>query len=113
PLLLASDAGHRTLADGLHRQREFLIRAGVDADSISFGGGAGGDNADFVTPRAVIQLLQYLSKRDDFEAFKVTLPVLGADGTLAKFGTDGPAKGKVLAKTGTLLWENTMNGGYI
>ena len=113
PLLLAADINKRSLADGLHLQREFLTRAGVDAETISFGGGAGGDSADFVTPRAVIQLLTYLSTRDDFESFKERLPVLGADGTLANSGADGPAKGKVLAKTGTLLWENTMNGGYI
>ncbi|MFN0195888.1 MAG: D-alanyl-D-alanine carboxypeptidase/D-alanyl-D-alanine-endopeptidase [Planctomycetaceae bacterium] len=113
PLLLAANDGKKNLRDGLNRQREFLLRAGVDVDSISFGGGAGGDQADFVTPRAVIQLLRYLSSRPDFDAIEETLPILGSDGTLATFGAESPAKGKVLAKTGTLLWDNSMNGGFI
>ncbi len=113
PLLLAANDGKKNLRDGLTLQREFLQRAGVDVDSISFGGGAGGDQADFVTPRSVIQLLRYLSTRPDFDAIQETLPILGSDGTLAVFGAESPAKGKVLAKTGTLLWDNSMNGGFI
>ena len=112
-MLLAANDGKKNLRDGLNRQREFLQRAGVDVDSISFGGGAGGDQADFVTPRAVIQLLRYLSSRPDFDAIEETLPILGSDGTLATFGAESPAKGKVLAKTGTLLWDNSMNSGFI
>ncbi len=37
--------------------------------------------------------------------------MLGEDGTLAAaVAKDSPARGKVHAKTGTLIWANTMNG---
>lgn len=114
PLLLAAKHGQRTLAEGLKHQRDFLLKAGVDADSISFGGAAGGDPADFVSPRATVTLLRYMTTRDDFPLFERAMPVLGQDGTLARaVPSDSPARGKVQAKTGTMFWHNQMNGGAI
>ncbi|QDU31885.1 D-alanyl-D-alanine carboxypeptidase precursor [Anatilimnocola aggregata] len=110
PLLLAASKGKRTLAQGMQLQREFLLRAGLDADSISFGGGAGGARADYVTPHATVQLLQYLSTRADFAVLERALPIMGVDGTLAKtVKPDSVVRGKVHAKTGTLVWENVLN----
>lgn len=51
PLLVAAKNGRRTLAEGLRLQHDFLTRAGVDVETISFAGGAGGTRADHVTPR--------------------------------------------------------------
>jgi D-alanyl-D-alanine carboxypeptidase/D-alanyl-D-alanine-endopeptidase (penicillin-binding protein 4) len=114
PMLVASSKGKRTLADGLRAEHEFLVRLGVEADSISFGGGAGGSRADYVTPRATVQLLRAMSERTDFEAYFRALPVLGVDGTLAEHaGPDSAARGKVHAKTGTLYWTNTLSGGVL
>ncbi len=110
PLVVAAQRGGRTLADGLRAQREFLVRAGVDVESISFGGAAGGDRADYVTPRATVQLLRHMATRSDAEVYRQALPVLGLDGTLAgAVAADSPAAGKFFAKTGTLLWYNRMN----
>src|SRR5262249_30387130 len=84
---------------------------GVDTDTISFGGGAGGDRADYITPRAAVQLLQAMAERPDFGAYRAALPILGQDGTLAGVvPADSPAYGKFQAKTGTLLWNNALNG---
>ncbi|HVJ68900.1 MAG TPA: D-alanyl-D-alanine carboxypeptidase, partial [Caulifigura sp.] len=69
----------------------------------------GGDRADYVTPRATLQLLKSMSVRSDFDRFKDCLPILGVDGTLGTIGVDSPAKGKVFAKTGTLYWDNLLN----
>lgn len=114
PLIVAAKHGQRTLRDGLHHQREFLARSGVDVETISFGGAAGGSSADFVTPRATVALLRHLASRADFAQFERGLPVLGEDGTLARaVASDSPARGKVQAKTGTLFWNDQMNGGAI
>ncbi len=111
PLLVATKHGERTLSDGLKRQHQFLEKAGVDVNTISFGGGAGGSRADYVTPRATVQLLRYMATRPNFEAYRKAMPRLGVDGTLAKVvDHDSPAKDKVNAKTGTLYWDNVMNG---
>jgi D-alanyl-D-alanine carboxypeptidase/D-alanyl-D-alanine-endopeptidase (penicillin-binding protein 4) len=110
PILAAVQKGNGTLAEGLRLQRKFLAELGVPVDTISFGGGAGGAAADMVTPRATVTLLQALAKRADFPAFRAGLPVLGVDGTLVDVvGADSPARGKVHAKTGTLLWHDVMN----
>jgi D-alanyl-D-alanine carboxypeptidase/D-alanyl-D-alanine-endopeptidase (penicillin-binding protein 4) len=109
PLLVAVKGRKRNVKDGLKLQREFLVRAGVDVDAISFGGGAGGARADYVTPTATVQLLRHMATRPDFPAYERALPILGVDGTLARScAADSPAKGKVLAKTGTLVWDNLL-----
>jgi D-alanyl-D-alanine carboxypeptidase/D-alanyl-D-alanine-endopeptidase (penicillin-binding protein 4) len=110
PLLVAAKHGKGTLAEGLHLERRFLADLGVDVDTVSFAGGAGGANADSVTPRATVQLLRALAKRPDYAAFEAGLPVLGVDGTLFEaVPPDSPARGKVRAKTGTLLWQDVLN----
>jgi D-alanyl-D-alanine carboxypeptidase/D-alanyl-D-alanine-endopeptidase (penicillin-binding protein 4) len=114
PLLLAAREGKRSLAAGLRMQHDFLKNAGVAVDEISFGGAAGGANADFTTPRVNVQLLRSMSTRPDFDVYERALPVLGVDGTLSDaVAADSPARGKAQAKTGTLYWRNTMNQRYL
>jgi D-alanyl-D-alanine carboxypeptidase/D-alanyl-D-alanine-endopeptidase (penicillin-binding protein 4) len=110
PLLIAAKNDKKTLADGLRLQRQLLADLGVDVDALSFAGGAGGANADSVTPRATVQLLRAVARKPYYAAFKEALPVLGVDGTLAEaVPPDSPAKGKVQAKTGTLFWRDLLN----
>lgn len=114
PLLVASKNGKRTLADGLKMEREFFLRAGVKADTISFGGGAGGAHADAVTPRATVQLLRQMASRPDALAYRNGLPILGVDGTLTEaVASTSPARGQVFAKTGTLFFKNLLNDRYL
>jgi D-alanyl-D-alanine carboxypeptidase/D-alanyl-D-alanine-endopeptidase (penicillin-binding protein 4) len=111
PLLVAAKHGKRTLADGMRLQRDFLAEQGVDTKTISFGGGAGGAPADYVTPRATVQLLRAMAKRPEAKAYEAALPVLGVDGTLADVvGANSPARGAVRAKTGTYFWFDVLNG---
>lgn len=114
PLLMAAKRGKRTLADGLHLQREFLAGIGLDCDTISFGSAAGGANGDLTTPRATVELLQAMATRADFALYRDALPILGIDGTLTTaVSAESPARGKVHAKTGTLASEDTLNARYV
>jgi D-alanyl-D-alanine carboxypeptidase/D-alanyl-D-alanine-endopeptidase (penicillin-binding protein 4) len=114
PLLLAAHSGKRTLADGLGIQHDVLKRLGVEVDTISFGGGAGGSQADCVTPRATVQLLRAMHRHPAAADYRAALPSLGVDGTLAEvLPAESPAKGQVQAKTGTYFWENTLNRNYL
>jgi D-alanyl-D-alanine carboxypeptidase/D-alanyl-D-alanine-endopeptidase (penicillin-binding protein 4) len=111
PLLLAAQHGERTLNAGLRRQGEILKGLGVDPNRISFGGGAGGDQADLTTPRATVALLRAMAERPEFAAFDAALPVLGRDGTLAKaVSKNSPAQGHAHAKTGTFYVQNRLTG---
>jgi D-alanyl-D-alanine carboxypeptidase/D-alanyl-D-alanine-endopeptidase (penicillin-binding protein 4) len=114
PLLIAARHDKRSLAAGLRQEHEFLTASGIAADTISFGGGAGGSPADLTTPRATVELLRYMATRPDFQVYERALPVLGVDGTLSNsVGDDSPAKGKAQAKTGTYYWHNMLNGRYV
>ena len=78
---------------------------------MSLESGAGGGDADRVTPRTTVQLLRGMAKRPDWAAYKAALPVLGVDGTLVDVvNADSPARGKVFAKTGTFGDGDLLNG---
>jgi serine-type D-Ala-D-Ala carboxypeptidase/endopeptidase (penicillin-binding protein 4) len=110
PCLVAAARGFNNAEAGLREQRKILKDLGVDVNQVSFGGGAGGAQADYVTARATVQLLQGMAKRSEWDAYKTALPVLGVDGTLSEaVPASSPAKGKVFAKTGTLVWHDAAN----
>jgi D-alanyl-D-alanine carboxypeptidase/D-alanyl-D-alanine-endopeptidase (penicillin-binding protein 4) len=114
PLVVATKHGKRTLEDGMKLEREFLQRAGIQVETISFGGGAGGSPADAVTPRATVALLSYMARHPDAAFYRASLPILGLDGTLAStVGPDSPARGQVFAKTGTLFFKDVLNDKFL
>ena len=77
----------------------FFVKAGIDTTAISLGDGEGGAPPDYISPRAEVELLRYMATRDDFKAYKDSLPILGVDGTLADSASpNSPATGKVWAK---------------
>jgi D-alanyl-D-alanine carboxypeptidase/D-alanyl-D-alanine-endopeptidase (penicillin-binding protein 4) len=111
PLLVAAKHKQSSIADGLRWQRRFLQDLEVPVGTISFGGGAGGSNADCVTPRATVKLLQGMRQRKEYDAWHAGFPILGIDGTLAEaIDSKSPARGKAQAKTGTISWFDVMNG---
>jgi len=111
PLLVAAHRDERTLEQGLRRQATFLDSLGVPVKTISFAGGAGGMPADAITPAATVKLLSEMAKRKDAAAYFDALPGIGIDGTLATAVSEtSPVRGKVQAKTGTLVYHDLMNG---
>jgi D-alanyl-D-alanine carboxypeptidase/D-alanyl-D-alanine-endopeptidase (penicillin-binding protein 4) len=114
PCLVAASKGHTTLEAGLKEERKVLKELGVGTNAVSFGGGAGGANADHVTARATVELLRGMRKRPEWDAYKAALPLLGVDGTLAEVvEADSPARGKAAAKTGTLVWYDAANERFL
>ncbi len=106
PLLIAARNNDRSLGAGLRAEREFLDRAGIDREGVSFGDGSGAAGA-LVTPEAVVAFLRAMSNRPNFHFYHDALPILGIDGTLAHaVGCDDPARGKIYAKTGTMFSVN-------
>ena len=114
PCLVAASKDRTTAEVGLREEGRILKELGVDTNAVSFGGGAGGAPADHVTPRATVQLLQGMAKRPEWDAFRAGLPVLGVDGTLAEaVPPESLARGKVAAKTGTLIWFDAVNQRFL
>ncbi len=97
------EAGHAV-------ETPFFQSLGVDTTALDLRDGSGVSRRDFVTARAVGQLLLGMSKRADFKAYYDALPVAGVDGTLKSRMTGTRAAGNVHAKTGTLSQARALSG---
>jgi D-alanyl-D-alanine carboxypeptidase/D-alanyl-D-alanine-endopeptidase (penicillin-binding protein 4) len=110
PVIVGLKHGHPSAEAGLHQQAKLLRGFGIEPGQVSFAGGAGGANADSVTPRATVEFLQKMARHPTAKEYFDSLPILGVDGTLAEsVSKDSPARGKVRAKTGTLGWYDAQN----
>jgi D-alanyl-D-alanine carboxypeptidase len=115
------------MSDTLALERAHLINdIGIPGDEFLFFDGSGGSDT-VASNKAVIQMLEYISKQSFYPDYLELLPILAVDGSLA-FVTDfesdstlAGAKGNVYAKTGTkiqeteegLLLDGQALGGYI
>lgn len=99
-----------SIAQGARVVRQFLIQAGVDPGDFLFYDGSGLSPNDLITPRAATTLLTYAARQPWGEMYRASLPIGGVDGTLAGRFANGPLKGKVFAKTGTLAEVNALSG---
>ena len=100
----ASPAGARaTLQDT-------LSTLGVPSGSVQGLDGSGLSRRDFVTARAIITLLHAMARPPHRDAFRASLPVAGADGTLATRFKGNPCAGRLFAKTGTLANARALSG---
>ena len=113
--------------DALVIERENLIdNIGIPGDEFLFFDGSGGGDTT-ATNKAVLRMLEYISKQSFFPGYLELLPILGVDGSLS-FVTDfesdptlAGAKGNAYAKTGTkitgseqgLFLDGQALGGYI
>jgi serine-type D-Ala-D-Ala carboxypeptidase/endopeptidase (penicillin-binding protein 4) len=113
PHLLALPEGITSFNDALLFQNRFLAQVVTDAGSISLADGSGLSHANLVTPGAVVQLLNYMTKHRDYLIFRNSLPLLGVDGTLARTGKASPSHGKILGKTGTLNLVDLLHDSAI
>ena len=102
--------GVGSFEDGSAARRQFLLQAGLKSDEFFLVDGSGLSRRDLITPAAVVQLLTYASQQTWGAAFEQTLPVAGADGSLAERLLNTPAGGLVHAKTGTLSHVNALSG---
>ncbi|HEY1159695.1 MAG TPA: D-alanyl-D-alanine carboxypeptidase/D-alanyl-D-alanine-endopeptidase, partial [Terracidiphilus sp.] len=99
-----------SFAQGTRVVRQFLVDAGVDDADFFLYDGSGMSPDDRIAPRAYTQLLAFAARQPWGAAWRDTLPVAGADGTLANRFKDSPLTGHLWAKTGTLNEVNALSG---
>ncbi|MGW6937797.1 D-alanyl-D-alanine carboxypeptidase/D-alanyl-D-alanine endopeptidase [Streptomyces xanthophaeus] len=107
--LMAVTARSNQCEEGFPVLADFLDRAGVDREQAQLMDGRGGNPADRVTPRALVQMLAYWQRTPDARLFREALPILGVDGLLAENCRSCPARGKVFAKTGAAVGGDALN----
>jgi len=114
PLLLASQKGQKTFDEGMLLLGKYAIDdVNMSEDTFVLVDAAGG-NENRLTPKAVIQLLEFMSKKspENFKKFYGALPIMGVDGSLEDFGKNSSSTGKIRAKTGTGVAHNLATGNF-
>ncbi len=111
-LRLAADknGGAPTLDDALKTAGQFYAGAGIVSNEVLLHDGSGLSRGDLVTPRAVVELLNYASHQPWGAEFAASLPVAGEDGTLDNRMKETAAAGRVLAKTGMIDHVEGLSG---
>jgi serine-type D-Ala-D-Ala carboxypeptidase/endopeptidase (penicillin-binding protein 4) len=86
-----------------------LAAWGVRADAHAIRDGSGLSRHDYLTPRAIVLVLDTMRQRPTFAVFRDALPTPGTDGTLKNRMRLLPP-GRVFAKTGTIDKARALSG---
>jgi D-alanyl-D-alanine carboxypeptidase/D-alanyl-D-alanine-endopeptidase (penicillin-binding protein 4) len=107
--LLAVERRSTDCTHGLDTVYELAEEAGIDTDFLFLVDGQGQDPAS-TTPRQISRWHQWAREQSWGDVFVEGQPVLGETGSLAPYGADSPAAGKVAAKVGTSVAIDPVNG---
>jgi D-alanyl-D-alanine carboxypeptidase/D-alanyl-D-alanine-endopeptidase (penicillin-binding protein 4) len=103
-------AGVGSSEAGIWVEQNFLKTIGIADGDVVLSDGSGLSRDDLVTPRAVVQLLRYISQQPWGADFIASFPIAGSDGTLENRMKDTAASGRILAKTGSLEHVRAISG---
>ncbi len=95
---------------GLLEVSKLAAQAGITPEEAQFRDGSGLSRLTLVEPKAVIKLLDFMSRSKNFATYFDALPVAGVDGTLAHRFLGSAAKGQIRGKTGGLTHVHTLSG---
>jgi len=87
-----------------------LAAWGISTADASYRDGSGLSRHNYVTPRALVKVLDAMRQSPHFALFRDALPIAGVDGTIRYRMRDTPAQGNVRAKTGTLDKARSLSG---
>jgi serine-type D-Ala-D-Ala carboxypeptidase/endopeptidase (penicillin-binding protein 4) len=97
-------------AAGTRVVRETLAEAGVPLAGVRLVDGSGLSRLDRLTATAVVRLLEAGASGELRDAFLGSLAVAGVNGTLEDRLESRPARGRVIAKTGTTRLASALSG---
>ena len=107
----ATHRGTGSTAAGTRVMRDALGAAGVPLEGVRLADGSGLSGLDRLTAAAVVALLEAgLAAGDLRDAFLQSLAVAGVNGTLEDRMEKRPARGQVIAKTGTTRTASALSG---
>ena len=93
-------------------EKDYWLRRGVDIYSARIVDGCGLAPQDALSAETLVQLLTYMYRSKNSDAFYASLPVSGQTGTLRTLLKDTELDGKVHAKSGTIAATKNF-AGYI
>jgi D-alanyl-D-alanine carboxypeptidase/D-alanyl-D-alanine-endopeptidase (penicillin-binding protein 4) len=105
-----------TLPGTIHNSQEILRdywrRRGVSTQNALIKDGCGLAPQDAVSARTFVELLTYMSRSSNFDAWIASLPVSGQSGTLTSLCAGTDLAGRIHAKSGTIAGTKNF-AGYI
>ncbi|MBS0653999.1 MAG: D-alanyl-D-alanine carboxypeptidase/D-alanyl-D-alanine-endopeptidase [Verrucomicrobia bacterium] len=98
--------------NGTEAIKSFLSeKVGLDTSNMVIVDGSGLSRYNLLSPRQLVALLTWIDRQGSISSeFMASLPISGIDGTLSDRMTDPSIKGKVRAKTGSLMGVSTIAG---
>ena len=87
-----------------------LALFGVTNADVAYRDGSGLSRHDYVTPRAIIRVLDSMRRSPWFSIYRDALPLAGVDGTIANRMKGTAAAGNAHAKTGTVDKARSLSG---
>jgi serine-type D-Ala-D-Ala carboxypeptidase/endopeptidase (penicillin-binding protein 4) len=107
----ATGARHGSTAAGGKIVREALVEAGVPIGGVRIVDGSGLSRLDRLTAKSLVAILRVGAADPEIrDAFVTSLAVAGISGTLKKRLVRRPARGRVIAKTGTTSQASALAG---
>ncbi|HSK74144.1 MAG TPA: D-alanyl-D-alanine carboxypeptidase/D-alanyl-D-alanine-endopeptidase [Pyrinomonadaceae bacterium] len=88
--------------------KKWLKEKNVAVQEIEIHDASGLSRLNFITPEALGRALVYAAQANFADTFKDSLPIAATDGTLG--GRLGKVRGRVLAKTGSITYVNSLAG---
>jgi D-alanyl-D-alanine carboxypeptidase len=88
--------------------KQWLTAHNVATEEVQIYDGSGLSRLDFVTPESFGRAFIYAAQSSFGKTFADSLPVAATDGTLG--GRLSKAKGKIIAKTGSISFVNSLAG---
>jgi D-alanyl-D-alanine carboxypeptidase/D-alanyl-D-alanine-endopeptidase (penicillin-binding protein 4) len=82
----------------------------IPADGYVVRDGSGLSRNDFISPEAIVAILDVMRRSPNFDLFFQSLPIAGADGTIRTRMRGTPAERNLHAKTGTLSMVRSLSG---
>ncbi|QJR34409.1 D-alanyl-D-alanine carboxypeptidase/D-alanyl-D-alanine endopeptidase [Gemmatimonas groenlandica] len=113
--LLFRTSGLRASGDGsADSARAVGVRTlagwGITSADAAYRDGSGLSRHDYVTPRAIVKVLDAMRRSPWFTTYRDALPIAGVDGTIGNRMKGTPAAGNARAKTGTVDKARSLSG---
>lgn len=103
---------HGATGSGTTATYQFWKSKGLDVDGFYVNDGSGLSRFNGVTAKQLVGILKIMYESKNYKIFLKSLPVAGKSGTLINVGKGTAAKGRVMAKSGTMTRVKSY-AGYV
>ena len=104
------EEGYGTVENGVKAVSGVLNEMGINPESLVMVDGSGLSRLDLVSPRHVVNILNFMYKSNYYIPFFNSLPIAGIDGSFGTRMKGTRAENQVRAKTGYLAYVRSLSG---